>query len=417
MAKWKSTTFKGIRYREHLTRKHGKQPDRYFNVRFQVKGVCVNEGYGWASEGMSGSKAFDLMRELKEELKIGKGSGLLSDRQKAAEAAQEAKRKAEYTENNKPTMADLWEAYQDKLALQKRKKAATTAKEERRKWKIIIEPVMGTVKVEDITPAMLSSLLKKIAGKAPVNANRLHSLLSVMFKPALEMGWITVHPLQWVDKPGGSEPARRRYLSDSEIKTVWPHFDQLPQNPRDIFKMILLTAQRPGEIMAMKWADIDMNRAIWTMPETKNGSINIVPLSKLVMDMLLSRHRGDGYTKKTMWMIGSEYVFPSKYNGNQTHAKYTKKSRERVYQLSGVTGWTSHDLRRTARTIMSRLRIKQHVRERVLNHSQGGIVGVYDQFDYLQEKADALNKLSNEILKIIGKVEKINNIVAIKQAV
>ena len=51
---------------------------------------------------------------------------------------------------------------------------------------------------------------------------------------------------------------------------------------------------------------------------------------------------------------------------------------------------------------MSRLQIKQHVRERVLNHSQGGIAGVYDQYDYLNEKADALDKLGREIYRILG---------------
>lgn len=51
---------------------------------------------------------------------------------------------------------------------------------------------------------------------------------------------------------------------------------------------------------------------------------------------------------------------------------------------------------------MSRLKIKQHIRDRVLNQSQGGIVAVYDQFDYLEEKRDALNKLVNEIDKIIS---------------
>lgn len=51
---------------------------------------------------------------------------------------------------------------------------------------------------------------------------------------------------------------------------------------------------------------------------------------------------------------------------------------------------------------MSKLQIKQHVRERVLNHSQGGIAGVYDQYDYLNEKANALNKLGREIDRIIS---------------
>ena len=64
---------------------------------------------------------------------------------------------------------------------------------------------------------------------------------------------------------------------------------------------------------------------------------------------------------------------------------------------------------------MSRLQIKQHVRERVLNHSQGGIVGVYDQYDYLNEKADALDKLGREIYRILGISTNVDNIVELRR--
>ncbi len=216
-----------------------------------------------------------------------------------------------------------------------------------------------------------------------------------MFKVAIQKGWITIHPLQWLDKPGGEEPPRKKILTDDEIEILWKYFDKLRPNPRDILKLGLLTAQRSGEIMSMKWSDIDFDKAIWTQQNTKNGSTHLVPLSEQVLSILTAKKRK------------SEWVFPSIYNrtkGATTtgHAKTTKNARWKVQEDSGITGWTGHDLRRTARTIMSRLRIKHHVRERVLNHSQGGIVGVYDQHDYFQEKADALDKLSCEIYRIIG---------------
>lgn len=388
--KWVATKFKGLRYREHPTRKHGVQLDRYFNVRFTVAGASVNEGYGWASEGMSASKAYLLMVELKEELRIGKGTGKLADRRKEKQAEQEAK-------HNKPTMTDLWKAYQDKLTKQKKKKAASTLSEENRRWNTVISPAMGAMKVEDVTPAILTDLLDTVADKAPVSANRLHSLLSIMFKPAIAKGWITIHPLQWIDKPGGSEPPRKRVLSDEEIKKIWPCFDRVKTNPGDILRLLLLTAQRPGEIMAMRWEDIDFDARTWTQATNKTGTVHIVPLSDQVLSILKAREGN-----------GGEWVFPSRYNATRLgatgdgHTKNTKDARKKLKKFSGVEGWTAHDLRRTARTIMSRLRIKQHVRERVLNHSQKGVVEVYDQYDYLQEKADALDKLGREIDRIIG---------------
>lgn len=311
-----------------------------------------------------------------------------------------------------PTVKDLWGKYQQSLSIKKRSKVPSTEYEENRRWVNIISPALGDMKVADVTPVDISSLLNKIAEEAPISANRLHTLLRVMFKVALANGWITIHPMQWLDKPGGSEPARKRVLSDDEIRTLWPFFDKVRPNPRDILKLGLLTAQRPGEIMSMRWENIDLKKAIWRQDNTKNGSSNLVPLSPQSLAILNSR-KPQGKTL-TGW------VFPSAHNrtrgASEGRTKSTKDARRKIKALSNVQDWTAHDLRRTARTIMSRLKIKQHIRERVLNHAQGGVQGVYDQYDYFREKADALDKLGREIDRILG-INIKSNIIELKAAV
>lgn len=163
-----------------------------------------------------------------------------------------------------PTVSDLWQAYQDSLDLKKKKKAPASLDNEVRVWNKEIKPFIGKLKVEDITPMILSDILDAKAKKAPVAANRLHSLLSIMWKPALKKGWSSVHPLQWIEKPGGSEPPRKVVLSNDDIQTLWPHFNNLKSNPRDMMKLGLYTAQRPGEIARMRWEDIDFNDNTWT---------------------------------------------------------------------------------------------------------------------------------------------------------
>jgi integrase len=145
----------------------------------------------------------------------------------------------------------------------------------------------------------------------------------------------------------------------------------------------------------MQWSDLDFENEIWIQHDTKNGTTHLTPLSPQAIKILKSREQT------------SEWVFPS--NHNQTrgskaagHAKPPKDMRWKVQEASGVTGWTCHDLRRTGRTILSRLRIAPDIRERVLNHKQRGVVGVYDQYDYLPEKREALNKLAEEIDRILG---------------
>ena len=309
-----------------------------------------------------------------------------------------------------PTVSELWDAYQEALAQRKKQKAPSTMTEELRKWKMVIKPALGNMKVEDVKPMDITDLLNKLAKTAPVSANRLHTLLSVMFKVALGNGWITIHPLQWLDKPGGAEPPRERVLSDDEIKKLWPCFDKMKPNPRDIFRILLLTAQRPGEIMQMRWQDIDPEVRTWTQKTNKTSTVHVVPLSPQVIEILEARKNDN------------QWVFPSRYNTTRAgalgdgHTKNTKDARKKLKELSGVEDWTAHDLRRTARTIMSRLRIKQHIRERVLNHTQGGVAGVYDQFDYLQEKTDALDKLGREIYRIIGADVEPAKIISLKKS-
>lgn len=325
-----------------------------------------------------------------------------------------------------PTVADLWEKYQDSLKRKAKKKAVSTEYEENRRWTNVISPTLGDMKVEDVKPMHISDLLNNVAENAPVSANRLHTLLRVMFKVALANGWIEIHPMQWLDKPGGSEPARKRFLTDEEIRTIWPHFEGLQPNPRDILKLGLLTAQRPGEILKMRWIDVDLDKGLWILKNTKTGNDHLLPLSPQTQELLRNRKNGVGYSKKQLWMKDSEFVFPSRYNANRgenshdntltnSHAKSTKEARRKIKEESGITDWTAHDLRRTARTIMSRLNIKHHIRERVLNHAQNGIQGVYDQHDYLQEKADALNKLGREIDRILG-VETNTKVIQLKVA-
>ena len=272
---------------------------------------------------------------------------------------------------------------------------------------------------------MLSELLESVAKDATVSANRLHGLIRVMFKPAIAKGLITIHPMQWIDKPGGPDSPKKWVLSDEEIRTFWPQFEKLRSNPLDILKLGLLTAQRPGEIMSMRWEDVDMIKGVWIIRDTKVGNDHLVPLSRQVAEILEDRieyqaREADRRAKRYKKPLETyQWVFQSDYNQSRGaeagHAKSTKQARKKLIAETGLEKWSAHDLRRSARTIMSRLKIEPHIRELVLNHSVGKIQATYDVYDYLPEKRQALQKLANEIDRIrganvaTGKVVKLHN--------
>ena len=69
----------------------------------------------------------------------------------------------------------------------------------------------------------------------------------------------------------------------------------------------------------------------------------------------------------------------------------------RIDRVSGVTGWRLHELRRTARSLMSRAGVRPDVAERVMGHAVGGVEAIYDRHSYKAEKADALQRLAGSI--------------------
>ena len=73
MAKWVKTNFPGVRYREHETRKHGVRRDQYFTIRYKLHGKDKEEGLGWTSEDWTAAKAYDRLKELKENQKVARG--------------------------------------------------------------------------------------------------------------------------------------------------------------------------------------------------------------------------------------------------------------------------------------------------------------------------------------------------------
>lgn len=407
-------TDKGISSLDHTP----KQVD-YFDTQPPISGQAGQLGIRVGARTKTWFVRYSFNKKLKRVSLSGRYPELsLKDARKEAakvlgeviEGADPAAVAKEY--KNAPTMDDLWVLYCKKRANQKKPKAASYALAEDKNWENWIQPEIGKYKVVDVTPGKLYDLLQDRAKKHPVAANRMHSFLGQLFKPALSKTWIKAHPLQWIDKPGGEEVELERFLDDNEIKTLWPFIDQELSNPRDLLKLGLLTAQRPGEILVMRWEDIDFKEQIWTNNTTKTSLVNLVPLSHQVVTILKARE-----VKKSGW------VFPSKYNRTRKgytgagHTTSTKSARERLKKVSGVENWTAHDLRRTGATIMGRLRIEEQIIERVLAHSVGKVKRTYNRWAYIDQKRVALQKLANEIDRINGVKAEPKKIIKLRMAV
>ncbi|MGO9060057.1 MAG: tyrosine-type recombinase/integrase [Candidatus Binataceae bacterium] len=256
-------------------------------------------------------------------------------------------------------------------------------------------PQWGACKARDIEPKDVDALLGAIAARpAPIQANRVHSLISKMFNFAIKIPRLKIetNPAHAVNRPG-RESSRERWLSNDEIRRVWAAIEaEPPQTWGAIFKLLMMTGQRPSEVRAMHWDEVDFEESTWTIPgtRTKNDLTHVVPLVGQALDILrsLPQHRD-----------ASGYVFPGQRG--PVSVPGLGRAVERIRVRSGVA-FRTHDLRRTCGTNLGKLGVNRTVIKKVLNHSEGkDITAVYDRHSYDEEKRTALLKWDCRLHEIV----------------
>jgi integrase len=237
--------------------------------------------------------------------------------------------------------------------------------------------------IASITRRDVRALVDDKAATAPVAANRLLGLLKRFFGWCAERDIIDTNPASGI-KPVAKELSRDNVLTDAQLKDVWKAAGAM-RPFGSIVRLLMLTAQRRDEVAGMRWSELDLDAREWVIApaRSKNGTENRVPLTDAALAVI-----GDQLRLK-----GSDFVFPSGRSPDSRSYSGFSKSKARLDEQSGVTGWTLHDLRRTAATGMARYKIAPHVVEKVLNHTDGvlgGVAGIYNRFGYDDEKRHAL---------------------------
>jgi integrase len=310
-----------------------------------------------------------------------------------------AKRKAA------PTFKDLLDEYWE-LELGK----TPTGKERRRLVTKDAIPVWGKRKVVDITRRDAVLLLDNVRKRAPITANRLQGVLVRMFYFASERGIIEHSPLTGMRRQ--KEEPRSRVLSNDEINKLWTALD-LENKDIDIYrvtklalKMILLTGQRPGEIAGMKWSEIDDDNNTWTIPANrrKNSETQLVPLCNMALDVI---EQARAYSSDGDHVFRSSHK-PDKPISRQAMAKAINRHWS---EMEIEEAFTPHDLRRTLRTRLTEIGVKDIVAEKVLGHKLQGIIAVYNQYSYDSEKRQALIRWEHRLSELLGNQKTSNKVI------
>ena len=207
------------------------------------------------------------------------------------------------------------------------------------------------------------------------------------------------------------ERARKRVLSDEEIRDGWTALDrnfQIPMCFKQLVRVLLLTAVRRTEAARMACHEVehlrrdDFEGEVWTCPaeRMKGKHDHVVPLTSAVWDIIGERMNG---TKSRPFVFSTS-------DGQKPFSGYSKAKRaldKKIAELRKADGrgpmapWQLHDLRRTAKTLMQRAGVRPDISERVLAHVIPGVEGIYDRYEYLIEKRDALERLASLIDRIV----------------
>lgn len=251
-----------------------------------------------------------------------------------------------------------------------------------------ILPTLGKRGVGEVSKRDCRLLLEAVADRAPIMANRVHTTLAALFNYAVAQDILATSPTAGLKKPA-NEIKRDRFLKDDELRAVWQALAGIPAPFGPMIRLLILTGQRRGEVAGMRWSELDLKAKVWTLPasRSKNGDFNIVPLSDMAIGILQGVDR-----------IG-EYVFSN--DGKRPIISFYRQ-KEQLNKLAGFDDFTLHDLRRTFRTGLSKLKVRFEVAEKLINHSIKGIASVYDIYDFADEKREAVEKWSQHVAAITG---------------
>ncbi len=233
---------------------------------------------------------------------------------------------------------------------------------------------------------------------APVAANKALKSIKTFLRWCVGRAVLDRSPADGVPLPV-KEVTRDRVLNDDELARVITAARQIGGPYGGIVELLALTGQRREEVARCTWDEIDMGRRTWKLPSarTKNAKAHEVYLSDQAVAVL-------GRVDKIGTLVFSQ-------SGTVPFQAFSVVKRE-LDQLSGVTAWRLHDLRRTCVSGMARLGIAPHVADKVLNHQGGtisGVAAVYQRHDFLAERKKALEMWGAHVQRAVGKAIRKND--------
>lgn len=303
MAAWISAG-RGIRYREHKSRKHGQRLDRYWCIRYKLDGLSLTEAVGWWSEGASQARCEEILGVLRQNQRTGDGPQTWAAMRTAAQeklAAEEAAQEADKAEGM--TVAEFWPQRLARLGLTATPECIRTSRVYMRLWMAgLADMPLADITTDDLERLVVRPMVE--AGKSPSTIDGVLGTFSAMWSDAWRQGLISgTNPKTKVRKPK-TDNKRERFLTHAEAARLLEALWRRSVVTHDMALLSMFSGLRAGECRRLTWADIDLEHGQIFVKNTKNKFNRHAHITTEIREMLLRRY--EGQSKSTKVLLGLE---------------------------------------------------------------------------------------------------------------
>lgn len=316
---------------------------------------------------------------------------MLLDDGKDPNAIRAAELKRNSSAQNMQALFESWMAHCEASG-----KTALWLKRYRERWNRYLKKALGNILATDLHRAHLAGALDVMTSKGIKEETRKAlSLLNLMLDYGVQRHYLDINPARLLkpkDFAASAGAPRDRALLLPELRSLWLALDagELSMLTAAAIRLLMLTGARRGEVVGMKWKELDLEAGMWVLPKsrTKNGRGHTIHLSVMAVKIIKSLQPITGQ---------SRFVFESTDKAGQPiHQDSLTKALMRLRQdvegpLAKVPAFTLHDLRRSASTGWGEhLKVPPHIIELMLNHlPKDKLVATYQRASYAEEQRAA----------------------------
>jgi integrase len=273
----------------------------------------------------------------------------------------------EQQRRDKATEQELDDIF-DRYLLEHAKPHKRSWKDDLSRYQLYIKKPFGKRKITEITHHQIANWHRGLISKVkPATANRAFALLSTIYNICLPEHQ---NPCKNVKK--FKEQSRDRFLQPSELSRF---FEAVKNEPNDIVRdyimLSLFTGARRGNVLAMRWSDINFDLNVWNIPadQSKNAEAITIPLIEEVLEILSKRRKN----------ASSIFVFPGR--GKTGHFKEPRKGWQRVCVVAGLASVRLHDLRRTMGSYQTMTGATSTIVGKTLGHKSLAATAIYSRLN------------------------------------